>query len=116
MAMSGKEAATVLAGLTGLWDVAPVDVRELAERGLVRVVSAGDYPLYDLKGFRAVEELREAGERRRAWWAGSLNRWDAAAALRLSVEEFEALAARGGLQPGRFGRYCRAEVIKFQCQ
>lgn len=109
-----KEAAALLARQTGLLDVAPADVRELAEGGLVHVVVPGKWPLYDLDGFWAVDELRRLGEARRAWWASSMGRWETANALGLSAEEFDALAARHGLKPGRFGRYCRAEVMRLR--
>ncbi len=109
--MPGKEAAAALAQRWGLRDVAPADLREMAERGLIRVTCPGHCPLYDVEGFTAVDELRRVGDARREWWAASIDRWDAAAILGLSVEEFGALAARCGLQPGRFGRYHRAEVV-----
>jgi len=109
--LSSKEAAAFLARRWGLSDVAPVDLRELAERGLIRVVIPGDWPLYDLDGFTAIEELRQVGDARRAWWRASVNRWDAAEILGLSLDEFDALAARDGLWPGRFDRYRRADVL-----
>jgi len=111
MATPGKEAAAMLARRWRLYDVAPVDLRELAERGLIRVAIPGQWPFYDLDGFTAVDVLRRIGDERRAWWAGSMDRWDAAATLGLSIEEFEVLVAIRGLQPGRFGRYDRGEVL-----
>ncbi len=111
MVLSSKEAAAFLARKWGLSDVAPADLRELAGRGLIRVVVPGDWPLYDLDGFTAVEELRLAGDARRAWWRASVNRWDATEILGLSLDEFDALAASRGLQPGRFYRYRRADVL-----
>jgi hypothetical protein len=38
MPMSGKAAAAALAERLGLHDVAPADLRELAERGLIRAI------------------------------------------------------------------------------
>jgi hypothetical protein len=114
--MSGKEAAAVLARKWGLCDVAPADLRELAKGGLVRVTLPGHWPLYDLEGFTAIEELRQVGEARRAWWAVSINRWDAAEMLGLSTAEFDALAAGRRLQSGRFDRYRRAEVMALRQQ
>jgi hypothetical protein len=108
--MSGKEAAAALAQRWALRDVAPADLREMAERGLIRITCPGHCPLYDVEGFTAVDELRRAGDARRRWWAVSIDRWDAAEMLALSVEDFDALAAARDLQPGRFGRYGRSEV------
>lgn len=115
--MSGKEAATVLARETGIHDVAPADVRELAERGHIRVAVHGWPPtgdLYDLGDFTAVDELRRVGEVRRAWRASSLDRFDAATALGLNVVEFDVLVARHGLRHGRFRRYRRTEVMRLR--
>ena len=107
-----KQAAELLARWTRLRDVAPADVRILAERGLLRVVDGGEWPLVELdEKFGAVEELRRIGEERRTWWAASMSRWDAAEALGVSLEEFEALAASAGLRPGRCRRYLRTAVI-----
>jgi hypothetical protein len=111
LAMSGKDAAAALAQRWGLHDVAPADLRELAARGLIRVVLPGEWPLYDPDDFTAVEELRRLGDERRAWWAASINRWDAAELLGLSLEAFDALAARNGLQAGRADRYLRTDVL-----
>lgn len=108
--LPGKEAAAALAQRWGLRDVAPVDLRELADRGLIRVTCPGQCPLFDVDGFTAVDELRRAVDTRREWLAGSIDRWDAAWMLGLGVEEFGGLAAGCGLQPGRFGRYRRSEV------
>jgi hypothetical protein len=108
--MSAKAATAALAERWGLHDVAPADLRELAALGLIRVVLPGSDPLYDVEGFTAVEELRRVGNERRAWWAASVNRWDAAELLGLSLVEFDVLAAGRGLQPGRSDRYRRAEV------
>jgi hypothetical protein len=112
--MGGKEAAAVLARQTRLNDVAPADLRELAECGLIRVVVPGQWPIYDLEGFTAVEELHRVGDKRRAWWATSMNRWEAAEALGLSLEEFDDLAACRKLQLGRFGRYRRSAIIRLR--
>jgi hypothetical protein len=109
--LSSKEAAAFLARRCGLCDVAPVDLRDLAGRGLLRVAVPGDWPLYDLDGFTAVDELRRVGDARRAWWKASVNRWDAASILGLSLDEFDALVARRGLRPGRFDRYRRTDVL-----
>jgi hypothetical protein len=109
--LSSKEAAALLAQKWGLRDVAPVDLRDLAGRGLIRVAVPGGWPLYDLDGFTAVDELRRVGDARRAWWTASVNRWDAAEILGLSLDEFDTLAACRGLRPGRFDRYCRADVL-----
>jgi hypothetical protein len=109
--LSSKEAAAFLARKWALCDVAPVDLRDLAGRGLIRVAVPGDWPLYDLDGFTAVEELRRVGDARRAWWKASVNRWDAAAILGMSADEFEAMAAPHGLRPGRFDRYRRSSVL-----
>jgi hypothetical protein len=109
--MSGKAAAVALAQRWGLHDVAPADLRELAERGLIRAILPGDWPLYDVENFTAVEELRRIGDERRAWWAASINRWDAAVLMGVNVDEFDALAARHGLLPGRSDRYRRSEVL-----
>src|SRR5258708_1881103 len=114
MAMTLKETAVALERETGLRDVAPADVRELVGRGLIRIIAPGQWPLCDLEGFTAVEELRQVGETRRAWLAASIGRWDAAEALGLCLEEFDALAARQGLQPGRFWRYRRTEVMRLR--
>jgi hypothetical protein len=111
VAMSGKAAAAALAQRWGLHDVAPADLRELAERGLIRVVLPGEWPLYDPDDFTAVEELRRLGDDRRAWWKASINRWDAAELLGLSFEAFDAAAARNGLRPGRADRYRRTDVL-----
>ena len=111
MAMSPRAAAAALAQRWGLQDVAPADLRSLAERGLIRIVLPGVWPLYEVEGFTAVEELRRMGEERRAWWAVSVNRWDAAYLLGLSVDEFEAVVARHGLRAGRFDRYRRTDVL-----
>ncbi len=111
--MSAKHAAVDLARRTGLRDVAPVDVRELAKKGYLRRVAGGSSPLYDggdVERFTAVEELRRVGDARRAWWAASMDRWDAAEALGMSLDEFDAFAARRGLRPGHLGRYCRSEI------
>ena len=111
MVLSSKEAAAFLARKWGLCDVAPVDLRDLAGRGLIRVAVHGDWPLYELDGFMAVDELRRVGDARRAWWRASVNRWDAAEILGLSLHEFDALTARCGLRPGRFDRYRHADVL-----
>ena len=108
--MPGKAAAAALAQQWGLREVAPADLRELAERGLIRVTCPGQCPLYDVDGFTAVDELRRVADARREWLAASIDRWDAAGMLGLGVEEFDGLAAGCGLQPGRFGRYRRSEV------
>src|SRR5258708_25242514 len=111
--MSAKHAAAELARRTGLRDVAPVDVRELAKKGYLRSVSGVSSPLYDgadVERFTAVEELRRVGDARRAWRAASMDRWDAAAALGMSLDEFDAFAARRGLRPGSLGRYRRSEI------
>jgi hypothetical protein len=111
--MSAKHAAVELARRTGLRDVAPVDVRELAKKGYLRRVAGGSFPLYDgadVERFTAVEELRRVGDARRDWWAASMDRWDAAEALGTSLEEFDAFAARRGLRPGSLGRYCRSKI------
>ncbi len=110
-----KQAAELLARWTRLRDVAPADVRMLTERGLLRIVDGGEWPLVELdEEFGAVEELRCIGEERRTWWAASMSRWDAAKALGVSPEAFDALAANAGLQPGRFGRYLRTGVISLR--
>jgi len=110
-----KQAAELLARWTHLRDVAPADVRMLAERGWLRVVNGGEWPLIELdEEFGAAEELRRIGEERRTWWAASMSRWDAAEALGVSPEEFDALAASAGLRPGRFGRYLRTPVISLR--
>jgi hypothetical protein len=114
MEMDIKQAADLLAERTGLRDVAPVDVRELAEHGLVRVVLPGTWPLVDPDGFTAVEELRAVGEARRAWWAASMGRWEAAETLSLRLEDFDRLAACRGVKAGRLGRYCRTEVLRLR--
>jgi hypothetical protein len=64
-----------------------------------------------VENFTAVEELRRIGDERRAWWAASINRWDAAELFGVTVDEFDALAARHGLRPGHSGRYRRSEVL-----
>src|SRR5262249_50904473 len=102
-ALRGQEAAAVLARLAGITDVAPAALRELAERGHLRRLPGGSYPLYDradLESFSAFEELRRVGDERRAWQAQSMDRWDAIEALGISEEEFDNLH----LQRGRFGR------------
>jgi predicted ATPase len=68
--MSGKEAAAALAQRWGLRDVAPADLRELAERGLIRATCPGRWPLYDVEGFTAVDELRRVGDARRGNHSG----------------------------------------------
>lgn len=109
--MSPKAAAAALAQRWRLPDVAPADLRGLAERGLIRVVLPGVWPLYDVEDFTAVEELRQVGDERRAWWAVSLNRWDAADLLGVGIDELEVAAARRGLRPGHSDRYRRADVL-----
>jgi hypothetical protein len=119
MRVGVKEAAVLLAARTGLPDVAPVDVRELAERGLVRVIVPGRWPLLelpvDLDSYIAtglVAELRAIGEARRAWWAWSLSRWAAAEALGVTESAFVVLASRHQVRPGRFGRYRRPDIAR----
>ena len=107
--MTGRAAAAALARLTGL-PVAPADVRELAERGLVRVVAAGDWAFYELTGAAGMDEVSQVVAERLAWLAASVDRWDAAEALGLSQAAFQEAATRHGIRPGRFGRYCRADV------
>jgi choline dehydrogenase-like flavoprotein len=112
MAIDVKRAAVLLAKRSGLPDVAPVDVREMAERGVLRVVVPGDWLLVGLDDLRAgwIDELRRIGEERRAWRAASLDRFDAAEVLGRSWKEFPELAAQRGVQPGRFGRYARSDI------
>lgn len=122
--VSVKEAAAALSRLTGIVDVAPVDLRELAARGLIRVAVPGWPPtgnLYDLADLTeaarqtsVVVELRRVGTARRAWRAASVDRVDAAALLHMRLDMFDALAARAGIQPGRFGRYDRTAVLRLK--
>jgi hypothetical protein len=139
MVVGVKTAATLLGEWAPLPDVAPADVRELAQRGMLRVVVPGDWPLVELDApsmvvclpghggwpslgsdqqdagrlpLELVEELRRVGEARRAWLTASCGPWDAAEALGVSREEFELLAVRHGVRPGRFGRYRRPDVAR----
>jgi hypothetical protein len=141
MVVDVKTAATLLGEWTRLPSVAPADVRELAERGMLRVVVPGDWPLVELdvpgmvvclpshggwpslgSGQRdvvrlpleLVEELRRVGEARRAWLTASCAPWDAAEALGMSREEFDALAAGYDVQRGRFGRYSRSDITRLR--
>lgn len=114
MVLSGHEAAAMLARRWGLRDVAPADLRELAKAGLIRVACPGRWPLYDLTGFTAVDELRRIGDARRQWLAASVDRWGAAAILGMCVHEFDALVARCGLPAGPFGRYRRSDVERMR--
>jgi hypothetical protein len=116
-----KEAAVLIAQQTGLRDVAPADVRELARRGLVRVVVPGDWPLVSLDiaarlGLTAgmADELRLIVEGRQQWWAASLNRCDAAEALELTPAAFDALASHHGVEAGRFRRYARSDIERLR--
>src|SRR6266487_5458087 len=105
MFVTAKVAAYTLATRTGMRGVAPSDVRELAEHGYLRPRVGGRHSLFDtaeLNRFTAVEELRRVGDARRAWLAASMDRWDAAEALGLCLDEFDVVAASRGLQPGRF--------------
>src|ERR1041385_4654834 len=111
--VSVRVAASVLAERTGL-PVAPVDVRDLAELGLFTVVMPDTVMLVELDGFSAVRDLRQIVDARRSWWVSSIDRWDAAAALGMPVPEFEELAARHRLRPGRFGRYRLSDVDRLR--
>jgi hypothetical protein len=141
MVVDVKTAATLLGQWARLPGVAPADVRELAERGILRVVVPGDWPLVELDvpgmvvclpghgGWASlgpgqwaaehlpialVAELRHVGVERRAWLDASCGRWDAAETLSVSREEFDALAARHGVQGGRFGRYSRSDIMRLR--
>jgi hypothetical protein len=137
-----KAAAVLLAQLTGLRDVAPADVREVAERGLVRVVTPGEWPMVEVDvpagtGVRLsldwpmpyligapnelaspncplAVELRRIGEERRAWRAASMLGFDAAEELGVRMEDFTELAARHGVQPGRWSRYARTDIERLR--
>jgi hypothetical protein len=111
--MSCREATALLAQRTRLRDVAPADLRVIAERGFLRAKGDPRHPRFEvaeLDGFTAVEELRQVGEERRAWRAASLDRSDAADALGLTLMEFDGFATRHGLQAGAFGRFERCRV------
>lgn len=109
--MSPKAAAAALAERWALPEVAPADLRRMAKHGLIRVVLPGVWPLYDVEDFTAAEELRQVGEERRAWWAVSVNRWDAADLLGVGIDAFEVVAALRGLRAGRSDRYRRTDVL-----
>jgi hypothetical protein len=142
MVVDVKTAATLLGQWAHLPDVAPADVRELAERGIRSVVIPGDWPLVELDvppgmvvclpghggwpslgpgqwgaghlPIELVAELRRVGVERRAWLEASCGGWDAAETLGVSREEFDALAARHGVQRRRFGRYSRSDITRLR--
>jgi len=119
-----KVAAIVLGQWAGLADVAPADVRELVRRGLLAGFADPRWPLVEvaapetrwkiLPAAALVEELRRVGDQRRAWRAASCDRWEAAEELGLSLQDFDRLAARAGVEPGRFGRYARSDVERLR--
>jgi hypothetical protein len=97
----------------GDWPLVELDVPGM----VVRLPGNGGWPILgpdqqDAGRLRLelVEELRRVGVERRAWLAASCGRWDAADALGVSGEEFDALAARHGVQRGRVGRYARSDI------
>lgn len=112
-ALGTKAAARLLAARTGL-PVAGADVRVLAARGRFRVTANfTDWPMYaseDVEAFDGVEELREVVAERIEWWGASTDRWDAAQALGVAPDQVQAVMARRGARPGRFGRYRRTDV------
>ena len=87
---------------------------------MVRIRVPGDYPLVELDlpagelAADVVDALREIGDQRRAWRATSIARWDAAAELGVGRKAFDALAAKHGVHPGRFGRFARSDVTKLR--
>ena len=105
--------------------MAPADVRELVGRGLLHACG-GDprWPQVELASpetrwdtpppAAVVEELRRVGDERRAWRAASCGRCEAAEELGLSVQDFEVVAARAGVEPGRFERYARSDVERLR--
>jgi hypothetical protein len=127
-----KAAATLLSGWARLPDVAPADVRELVERGMLPAFGFRGCPTVELEvparwvrhgvsrwdvpppPAAVVEELRRLGEERRAWRVASMDRYDAAEELGLSLRDFDLLAAGHGVQPGRFGRYARSDVARLR--
>jgi hypothetical protein len=112
VAMTGRDVAAMLARRIGL-PVAPADVHELAERGLVKLLVPGDWPFYEVNGVTCEQVLRVV-EERIAWLTDSLDCWDAAATLDMSREAFREAAGRHGIRPGRFGRYRRADVARLR--
>jgi hypothetical protein len=119
-----KEAAVRLGEWTRLSDVAPADVRELVELGLLVSFGDGTWPLVELDvpvvwwerpaPPALVDELRRLGDERRVWRAASCGRWEAAGGLGLSVQDFDLLAATAEVQPGRFGRYARSDIARLR--
>lgn len=105
-------AAEVLAERTGL-DVHRDDVLELRERGLL--VPAGAFrghPMFargDLDALSRDAVARVVAERE-AWLAASLTPEEAAREAGWSVGRFEVTAERAGLEPGRYGRFARADL------
>lgn len=97
-------------------DVERVDVDVLVERDLI--ATAGYYqgwPLYDVRDLdRLAEEraevLAEIVTDRQTWQAASLHPRTAWAQLGWQRDEFERVVAERGIQPGRWGRFARADI------
>jgi len=109
-----KEAALRLGQWFRLHDVAPADVRDLAERGLLPIAVRWGVELVPDLPPDVIDELRRVGDERRAWRTASLDCWAAADRLGVSWDEVPDLAAEHGLQPGRFGRYARSDVERLR--
>ncbi|WP_017623998.1 hypothetical protein [Nocardiopsis chromatogenes] len=105
-------AAGVLAERTGL-DVRRDDVLDLRERGLLTPAGAfRGHPMFargDLDALPRGAVARVVAERE-AWLAASLTPEEAAREAGWSVGRFEVTAERAGLEPGRYGRFARADV------
>jgi hypothetical protein len=109
--------AALLAERTGL-GVDAADVEELAARELVRISGYfKDRPLYRVAEIEAlasdpvrVSVLAGIVAERRAWLAGSLEGWQAAARLGWSAREFGRAVRERGIRAGRFGRFALADV------
>jgi len=111
-----KEAALRLGQRFRLHDVAPADVRELAERGLLPIAVRWGVDLVPDLPPDIIDELRRVGDERRAWRTASLDRWAAAEQLGVTWEEVPDLAAEHDVQPGRFGRYARSDIDRLQLE
>ncbi|MDA2803278.1 hypothetical protein [Nocardiopsis suaedae] len=105
-------AAEVLAERTGL-DVRRDDVLDLRERGLLAPAGAfRGHPMFARGDLDALprDAVARAVAEREAWLAASLTPEEAAREAGWSVGRFEVAAERAGLEPGRYGRFARADV------
>ncbi|KJE19471.1 hypothetical protein FF36_06243 [Frankia torreyi] len=110
--IGSEKSAQYLAERTAL-DVQRADVQALHERGILRPTGEfRGWPLYAVKELDALapDQLLAVVADRQRWLAASLTNAEAAELLGWSVGRFEVTAERGGLAPGRFGRYARADV------